>query len=138
MNKAEKARMEKLEQENTFLRESIQELKELIVGSNKGKRTDAPKELVNFTKADGTVVQCTAAQAAAWSKWREGAPERKAHFEQMKATWADKKASYKPSKALEDAIRKDRASITHKVAKEQFGFVGTKQDLKALKERICK
>lgn len=97
----------------------------------------SPK-LVEFVKADGTVVKCTAAQAAAWGKFRDASGERKAAFEEMKAGWATKREAYKPSKALVDAIKKDRASITRKIAKEQYGFVGTKDDLKALKDSICK
>ena len=100
-------------------------------------RKASPK-LVDFTKADGTVVKCTAAQAAAWGKFRDASGERKAAFEEMKAGWATKREAYKPSKALVDAIKKDRASITRKIAKEQYGFVGTKDDLKALKDSICK
>lgn len=100
-------------------------------------RKGSPK-LVDFVKADGTVVKCTAAQAAAWGKFRDASGERKAAFEEMKAGWATKREAYKPSKALVDAIKKDRASITRKIAKEQYGFVGTKDDLKALKDSICK
>ena len=105
---------------------------------DKGDRTDAPKEKVPFVKKDGTTVYGTPAQVAQWTKWRDGAGERKERFENMKATWADKKASYKPSKELTDAIKANRASITHKIARDKYGFVGTKQDLKALKESLCK
>lgn len=36
-----------------------------------GKPAPAEAELVDFVKADGTVVKATAKQAAAWSKWRD-------------------------------------------------------------------
>lgn len=106
----------------------------------KGAHKGAPKpekDQVQFVKKDGTVRMCSQAQADAWNKWRDGAGDRKEKFEAMKAGWADKKAAYKPDKALTDAIKANRAAITHKIAKEKYGFVGTKQDLKALKESIC-
>lgn len=107
--------------------------------ARKGKASaEATVELVEFKKADGTVVHCTPAQKEAWEKFREGSSDRKEKFEAMKAGWADARKAYKPSKALKEAIKKDRASITHKVAKAQYGFVGTKNDLKALKDSICK
>lgn len=105
----------------------------------KKTKTSSPKEkAVPFTKHDGTVIYGTAAQVAAWEAHQANYATRKHDFEQMKATWAEKKAAYKPSKALKDAILENRAAITHKVAKEKYGFVGTKKDLQALKESICK
>lgn len=95
-------------------------------------------ELVEFKKANGETKMVTPAQAEAWTKYRDGAGDRKAAFEQMKQDWTAKREGYKPSKALKDAIKANRASITHKVAKEQYGFVGTKKDLQALKDSICK
>lgn len=95
-------------------------------------------ELVEFKKADGTTVMATPKQATAWEKWRSGSSERKEQFEQVKKEWQSKREGYKPSKALEDAIKADRCAVTHKVAKETYGFVGTKDDLKQLKARICK
>lgn len=95
-------------------------------------------KLVEFKKADGTTVQCTPAQAKAWEAWRDGSADRVASKEANLAKFEADRKGYKPSKALKDAIKADRASITRKVAKEQFGFVGTKDDLKALKESICK
>lgn len=101
--------------------------------AGKGKVKDTA-----FTKHDGTVVMTTAAQAAAWEKHRDSYTDRKANKEANLQAWADKRAGYKPSQALEKAIKADRASITHKVAKEKYGFVGTKDDLRELKARICK
>jgi hypothetical protein len=95
-------------------------------------------KLVEFKKADGTVVMCTQAQADAWSKWRDGSADRVASKEANLAKFEADRKGYKPSKALKDAIKADRASITRKVAKEKYGFVGTKEDLKALKDSICK
>ncbi len=101
--------------------------------SGKGKVKDTP-----FTKHDGTVVMTTKAQADAWAKHRDGYTDRVATKEATLKEWEAKRAEYKPSKALLDAIKANRASITHKIAKEQFGFVGTKDDLKALKDSTCK
>ena len=104
-------------------------------GKGKGKGS---AKLVEFKKADGTTVQCTEAQAKAWEAWRDGSADRKASKEANLAKFEADRKGYKPSKALKDAIKADRASITRKVAVEKFGFVGTKDDLKALKESICK
>ncbi len=100
-------------------------------GKGKAKTT-------TFTKADGTTVQCTEAQAKVWEAWRDGSADRKASKEANLAKFETDRKAYKPSKALKDAIKADRASITRKVAVEKYGFVGTKDDLKALKESICK
>lgn len=94
-------------------------------------------EKVKYTKADGTVVMCTPAQAKQWDNFKAHAGDRKESFEQMKADWADKRDAYKPSKALIKAIQTNRAAVTHAEAKK-LGFVGTKQDLQALKAQLCK
>lgn len=129
---------------NTFTEAQVQEIVAKAVAqalagmekpstSSKGKVKDTP-----FTKHDGTVVMTTAAQAQAWEKHRDGYANRVANKEANLKAWETKRDAYKPSKALKDAIKANRALITHKVAKEQYGFVGTKNDLKALKDSICK
>ena len=90
-----------------------------------------------FTKHDGTVVYAKSQkQLDAWTKYANRsyvtAEERQERF----AEHAKAMQAYKPSKALKDAIRKDRASVTFAVAKEQYGFVGTKATLKALKAEV--
>lgn len=96
------------------------------------------KELVEFKKHDGTIIMCTKAQAQAWEKYRDGYTDRVASKEaNLKKFEADRKA-YKPSQALVKAIKADRASITLAVAKAQYDFVGTKKDLAALKDKVCK
>lgn len=90
-----------------------------------------------FTKHDGTVVYAKSqAQLDAWTKYANRAYVSTEERQERFAEHAKKMATYKPSKALKDAIRKDRASVTFAVAKEQYGFVGTKQTLKALKEQV--
>ena len=94
-------------------------------------------EKVAYTKANGETVMCTPEQAKAWDNFKAHAGDRKESFEQMKATWADKRNAYKPSKELVKAIQTNRAGVTLAVAKT-YGFVGTKQDLQALKAQLCK
>ena len=94
-------------------------------------------EKVAYTKANGETVMATPAQAKAWDDFKAHAGDRKESFEQMKATWADKREAYKPSKELVKAIQTNRASVTLAVA-NTYGFVGTKQDLQALKNELCK
>ena len=90
-----------------------------------------------FTKHDGTVVYAKSQkQLDAWTKYANRAYVSTEERQERFAEHAKKMATYKPSKALKDAIRKDRASVTFAVAKEQYGFVGTKQTLKALKEQV--
>lgn len=108
-------------------------------GKGNGK-TQPTVEKVAYTKADGTTVMATPKQVAAWDAWKEGSGDRKERadkFEQMKATWEESRKAYKPSKALKDAIKSNRASVTLAVAKTH-GFVGTKQDLAKLKDSLCK
>lgn len=139
---AMKDMMKQFMEAQTVMSARIDALENASAPKGKGKTTKSPStketEKVAFTKHDGTVIYGTQAQVDAWTKRSESYASRKEAFEQMKATWAEKKASYKPSKALKDAILENRASITHKVAKEKYGFVGTKKDLQALKESICK
>lgn len=109
-----------------------------VPSSAKQKKTTHGKglsKLVEFTKADGTTVQCTEAQAKAWEAYRSRSHKS---LDEVKAEFTKAREAYKPSQALVKAIKADRAAITRKVAKEQYGFVGTKEDLKALKDEICK
>lgn len=80
----------------------------------------------------------TVAQQANDAKLKEHAQERKEAFDKMCAEWEKAHKKYKPSAELKAAIKADRCAITHKVAKEQYGFIGTKKELIALKESICK
>lgn len=100
-----------------------------------GAKAPQPKaEKVEFVKKDGTVKMVSPKQAAVWEAAR--ARSNGKTLDEVKAEWNAKHEAYKPSNELIEAIKHDRASITHKVAKEQFGFVGTKQELKALKEKV--
>ena len=98
-----------------------------------GSKAQPKAEKVEFVKHDGTKVMCTPKQAAAWEKYRsrEFKP-----LDEVKAEWEAKHKAYKPSKELKEAIKTNRASITLEVAKKQYGFVGTKAELKALKAKV--
>lgn len=93
---------------------------------------------------------CTEKQYMLWSKngtqtyedvqarkqaWADGADERKAKAEEKRkealAEWEKKHKAFKPSKALKDAL-KQNPCMTRKEAKA-YGFVGTRDELKALK-----
>ena len=63
---------------------------------------------------------------------------QKQAFERMQAEFAEKQANYKPSASLKKAIKADRTAITWAIAKEKYGFVGTKKSLQALKDELCK
>lgn len=106
-----------------------------------GRKVAAPKapkkpELVAFTTKNGEVKYVSQAQADAWNAWRSHALSE-AEWEAKKTQWAADRKAYKPSEALIEAIKRDRAAVTRKVAVEKYGFVGTKEDLRALKDSLC-
>ena len=128
---------------NTFTEAQVQELiaravAEALASTKKPTTSKGKAKTATFTKHDGTTVACTPAQAKAWETYRDGYTNRVASKEANLAKFEADRKGYKPSQALVDAIKADRASITRKVAVEKFGFVGTKDDLKALKEKVCK
>lgn len=100
---------------------------------NKGKGGAQPK--VEYVNKKGEIKLVSEAQAKAWDAWKNR--EHKT-LDEVKAEMDEKKKGYKPSKALIEAIKANRASITREVAVKQYGFVGTKHDLKELKDSICK
>jgi hypothetical protein len=104
--------------------------------TSKKSTTKSTKKFA-FTKHDGTVVYAKSQkQLDAWTAYANRSYVSKEEREERFAEHKQAMQAYKPSKALKDAIRKDRASITFAVAKEQYGFVGTKQSLKALKAEV--
>ena len=111
----------------------------IAFGNGKGKKptgkpAPAKAELVEFVKKDGTVKMVSPKQAAVWEAARSRSNGKT--LDEVKAEWNAKHDAYKPSKALIDAIKADRAKVTHKVAKAEYGFVGTKAELKALKDKV--
>ena len=131
---------------NTFTQAQVEEIvaqavAKALAGMQKPTTTSTGKgkaKTETFTKYDGTQVACTPAQKQAWEKSQQGYADRIAKREQALAKHAQAMSTYKPSKALKDAIKANRAGITFAVAKAQYGFVGTKASLKALKDSICK
>ena len=127
---------------HVFEYNTVEELKDImtVMGMGKSKGTGAkaqPKaEKVEFVKKDGTVKMVSPKQAAVWEAARNRSNGKT--LDEVKAEWNAKHEAYKPSNELIEAIKRDRASITRKIAKEKYGFVGTKDELKALKEQVCK
>ena len=90
------------------------------------------EKTATFTKKDGTKVACTPAQAKIWSAYVDRAQNREHNL----AEWEKSRKAYKPNKAIKDAI-KAHPTMTRKEAME-FGFVGTKEDLRNLKAQLLK
>lgn len=138
---------------NTFTQAQVEEIVALAVakalaeasvgkGTRKATGNVQPKaEMVEYTNSKGETKLITRKQAENYASRR--------HTDEEKAAWKAKRAKgladfeskregYKPSKKLIEAIKSNRASITRQVAKDEYGFVGTKKDLQALKDSICK
>lgn len=118
---------------HVFEYNTVEELKDImeVIGMNKPARKGTGKpapEKVEFVKKDGTKVMVTPAQAAAWDKYRNR--EHKT-LDEVKAEYEAKHKDFKPSDALIQAL-KAKPTMTRKEAMA-FGFVGTKDELKALK-----
>lgn len=96
-------------------------------------------EKVEYTNAKGETKLITRKQAENYASRKHTDEEKaawKAKREKALADFESNREGYKPSKDLIEAIKRDRASITRQVAKEQYGFVGTKKDLQALKAEV--
>lgn len=102
-----------------------------------GKPAPAPAkaELVEFIKKNGEKKMVSPKQAAVWEAARNRSNGKT--LDEVKAEWEAKHKAYKPSAEFIEAIKSNRASITLEVAKTKFGFVGTKKELKALKDQVC-
>ncbi len=117
------------------------EIAQSLMGTpkSKGKKATGAKaqpkaEKVEFVKKDGTVKMVSKAQARVWEEARNRSNGKT--LDEVKAEWNAKHDAYEPSEELIKAIKANRASITHGIAKEQYGFVGTKKELKALKDKV--
>ena len=104
----------------------------------KAPKKSAP-ELVEFKKADGTVRKVTAAQAAAWEKYRnrtltEG---QKATIELIRESKASEPAR---TRALEKALGLKPNSLKNTACTaaevRALGWKGTKSELKEIKAQI--
>lgn len=97
----------------------------------KGKPAPAKAELVEFVKADGTKKLVSPKQAEAWNKWKSR--DRKP-LDEVKAEYEAKHEAFKPSNELVKAL-KAKPTMSRKEA-VAYGFVGTKDELKALKVEL--
>lgn len=103
---------------------------------DEGTGAKAPVEKIPYKKANGDIVMCTPKQVAHFEELKANASERKERFEKVKAEWNAAHDAYTPSEELIKAIKANRAGITKAIAKEKYGFVGTKQELAALKDKV--
>ena len=85
-----------------------------------------------FVKMDGTEVACTPAQKQAWEAYRNRSNGKT--LDEVKAEWEEAHKNFKPSKELKDAL-KAKPTMTRKEA-AALGFIGTKDELKALKAKL--
>ena len=116
----------------TFAEAHAAALSEAVAFGNKTKTGTGAKapELVEFVKKDGTRKMVSAKQAAVWEAARSRSEGRKS-LDEVKAEWDAKHKAFKPSKELIAAL-KAHPTMTRKEA-AKLGFVGTKDELKALK-----
>ena len=103
------------------------------------KKAEAPKEMVTFTKKDGTTVQCTAAQAEAWEKWRskELSDAQKGRLDAIQKSKASEPAR---TRELEKRLGVPEGSFESTACTlEQAvtaGWKGTRKQLKDIKTQI--
>lgn len=105
-------------------------------GGNGGGTGKPAPEKVEYKNRKGDIIMCTPTQVARFEELKLKGADAKARFEAMKAEWNAKHDAYVPSAELIEAIKHDRTKVTHKVAKAEYGFVGTKDELKALKAKV--
>lgn len=115
----------------TFAEAHAAALAEAVAFGNKAKKPTGAKapELVEFVKKDGTVKQVTAKQAAVWEAARNRSNGKT--LDEVKAEYKAKHDAFKPSDALIQALKANPVMTRKEAAK--LGFVGTKDELKALK-----
>ena len=118
---------------HVFEYNTVEELKDImaVMGMSKGTRKGTGKpapEKVEFVKKDGTVKMVSPKQAAVWEAARNR--EHKT-LDEVKAEYEAKHKAFKPSDELIRALKANPV-MTRKEAMA-LGFVGTKDELKALK-----
>lgn len=118
----------------TFAEAHKAALDEAIAFGKKGKNPTGAKapELVEFVKKDGTKKLVSAKQAAVWEAAR--ARSNGKTLDEVKAEWEAKHKAFKPSKELIAALKANPVMTRKEAAK--LGFVGTKDELKALKHEL--
>lgn len=100
----------------------------------KGKKPTGAKapELVEFVKKDGTRKMVSKAQADVWEAARKRSEGRKS-LDEVKAEYEAARKAFKPSKELIAALKANPVMTRKEAA--ALGFVGTKDELKALKHK---
>lgn len=101
----------------------------LAFGKGKKPTGKAAPELVEFVKKDGTRKMVSAKQAAVWEAARSRSNGKT--LDEVKAEWDAKHKAFKPSAELIAALKANPVMTRKEAAK--LGFVGTKDELKALK-----
>lgn len=119
---------------HVFEYNTVEELKDImaVMGMSKGTRKGTGKpapEKVEFVKKDGTVKMVSPKQAAVWEAARSRSNGKT--LDEVKAEYEAKHKAFKPSDELIRAL-KEKPTMTRNEAKA-YGFVGTKDELKALK-----
>ena len=89
----------------------------------------AAPELVEFVKKDGSKKLVSAKQAAVWEAARNRSNGKT--LDEVKAEYEAKHKAFKPSDELIAALKENPVMTRKEAAK--LGFVGTKDELKALK-----
>lgn len=115
----------------TFAEAHAAALAEAVAFGKNGKKPTGAKapELVEFVKKDGTRKMVSAKQAAVWEAARSRSNGKT--LDEVKAEWNAKHEAFKPSKELIAALKANPVMTRKDAAK--LGFVGTKDELKALK-----
>ena len=115
----------------TFAEAHAAALNEAVAFGNKGKKPTGAKapELVEFVKKDGTKKLVSAKQAAVWEAARNRSNGKT--LDEVKAEYEAKHKAFKPSDELIAALKANPVMTRKEAAK--LGFVGTKDELKALK-----
>jgi hypothetical protein len=97
-----------------------------------GKPAPAKADKVEFVKKDGTVKMVSPKQAAVWEAARSRSNGKT--LDEVKAEWDAKHKAFKPSADLITALKANPVMTRKEAAK--LGFVGTKDELKALKVEL--
>ena len=93
-----------------------------------GKAAPAKAELVEFVKKNGEKKLVSAKQAAVWEAARN---RQHKTLDEVKAEYEEKHKNFKPSDELIAALKANPVMTRKEAAK--LGFIGTKDELKALK-----
>lgn len=136
-----KQRLETLEQTQAQMMKMMEQMMKMMNSPKQAKAQNAPKqekEVIEYKKADGTVVKCTPAQAKAWDAWKSNS--KKSEYgskEEFTQAMAKLTSEFKFTKDADEYI-KAHPTCTQKEF-SQAGFKGcTKAMLKEHKAELRK